>query len=213
MKNKKVYNILLSITTILFLTSLVFVDVSHAQQTGVTPIVTNQSTVFNPFSWSNTEAKIYNPFSWSNTEASWYNPFSWLPGCTNNCSDSKSSSPVVSGTLQGQPSSSNTQAGTSLTYGGTSTGIKGLFDLFQAFLSRGLTLLISLAIVYFVWNVFKYIIAAEEVDKATAKDKIVWGLVAIFVMISIWGLVAILQGTFKIFPSTTGPTINVIPKF
>ena len=81
-------------------------------------------------------------------------------------------------------------------------------------MGRALTLLISLAVVWFIWNVFYYIIAVDEVDKAVAKDKMVWGIVAIFVMISIWGLVAILQNTFRIGPSgPSGDVRQIMPNF
>ena len=94
------------------------------------------------------------------------------------------------------------------------TNVNSLFNLFQSFLGRALTLLISLAVVWFIWNVFYYIIAVDEVDKAVAKDKMVWGIVAIFVMISIWGLVAILQNTFRIGPSgPSGDVKQIMPNF
>ena len=166
---------------------------------------------YNPFSWSNTEATWYNPFSWSNVSSTKadgsanLNPFSYLPGCTTNCADSNK----AGGT---SASTNNNSTAQSLNYRGG--GVGGLFDLSQGFLSRLMVLLISLAVVWFVWNVFHYVIAVDEVDKATAKDKIVWGLIAIFIMVSIWGLVAILQYTFQIFPSSSAPQINnVMPTF
>ena len=144
----------------------------------------------------------------NNIPSKWYNPVSWLPAC-------EDSSGVVSGDLQGQNSNTinnGTPNSTSLTYSGS--GVGGVFDLFQGFLSRALILLISLAVVWFVWNVFHYVIAADEVDKATAKDKMVWGIIAIFVMVSIWGLVAILQSTFKISPGGAPSGLQgIMPRF
>ena len=86
-----------------------------------------------------------------------------------------------------------------------SQGIGGLFSLVGAFLNRAVPLIISLAVVYFIWGVFRYVIAGDEEKKAAARTDMVWGIVGIFVMVSIWGLVAILQSTF----GTSGVTGNI----
>ena len=75
-------------------------------------------------------------------------------------------------------------------------GIGGLFTFTGSLLSRALPLLISLGVVWFVWNVFRYIIVQNEEEKSKAKTQMIWGIVAIFVMVSIWGLVGILINTF-----------------
>lgn len=75
-------------------------------------------------------------------------------------------------------------------------GIGGLFALAKSFLGMAVPLIISLAVVWFIFNVFKYAVAGNEDDKAKAKTQMIWGIVGIFVMVSVWGLVAILQSTF-----------------
>ena len=77
-----------------------------------------------------------------------------------------------------------------------SLGINGLFGLVSGWVSYALPLVISIAIVWFVWNVFRYAVAGDEEQKAKSRTDMVWGIVAIFVMVSIWGLVSILQNTF-----------------
>jgi succinate dehydrogenase/fumarate reductase cytochrome b subunit len=57
-------------------------------------------------------------------------------------------------------------------------------------------LLVSVAVVYFIWNVIRYVIAGEEDKKEAAKTHMVWGIVAIAVIVSVWGLVALLQNVF-----------------
>lgn len=107
---------------------------------------------------------------------------------------------------------SNAETPTTITY--NKQGVGGLFDLVLALLSRAVVLLISIAVVWFIYNVFHYVIAVDEVDKAQAKEKIVWGLIAIFIMVSVWGLVAILQYTFQIFPSSSNPEVGkIMPEF
>lgn len=77
-----------------------------------------------------------------------------------------------------------------------SQGVTGLFTLIGSWLKLALPLLISLAVVWFVWNIFRYMIAGNEDDKKAAKMGMIWGIIGIFVMVSVWGLVGILQSTF-----------------
>ena len=84
-------------------------------------------------------------------------------------------------------------------------GIVGLFNFVSVILNRLVPLIIACAVVYFIWEVFQYTIAGDEVKKKAAKTGIIYGIVGIFVMVSVWGLVAILQSTF----GTGGVTGNI----
>lgn len=84
-------------------------------------------------------------------------------------------------------------------------GIGGLFTFVGAILNRVVPLLIALAVVFFIWQVFMYAVAGDEEKKGAAKTHIIWGIVGIFIMVSIWGLVAILQSTF----GTSGVQENI----
>ncbi len=60
-------------------------------------------------------------------------------------------------------------------------------------------LLIALAIAMFIWGVIQYVLNdAEEAKKAKGKQFMLWGIIAITVIVSIWGLVHILTSTFNI---------------
>lgn len=67
----------------------------------------------------------------------------------------------------------------------------------------------SLAVLFFFWGVAKFIFASGN-GKDEGKKIMVWGVVAIFVMSSVWGIVAFISGTFGIDPATnaTIPTIK-----
>ncbi|MFA6227167.1 MAG: hypothetical protein WC631_01645 [Candidatus Paceibacterota bacterium] len=58
-------------------------------------------------------------------------------------------------------------------------------------------LLVALAVVVFLYGVFKFI-RAEGDDKQSGREFILWGIIGIFVMVSVWGLVSVLQNTFKL---------------
>jgi len=84
-------------------------------------------------------------------------------------------------------------------------GIGGLITLLGSLLQAALPVLISLAVVWFVWNVFRYVIAGSDEEKTKARVNMIWGIVGIFVMVSIWGLVSILANTF----GTQGTTADI----
>ena len=69
-------------------------------------------------------------------------------------------------------------------------------------------MIIAIAVIYFVYNALMYMIAADEERKGEAKSKMIYGIVALFVMVSVWGLVNILKGTFNLDTSTPStPTL------
>lgn len=68
-------------------------------------------------------------------------------------------------------------------------------------------LMFAVAIAAFIWGVLNFFIlgANEEAKRSQGRDFIIWGLVALVVMLSIWGLVTILGDTF-------GLSTNVLPQ-
>ena len=59
-------------------------------------------------------------------------------------------------------------------------------------------LVFALAFIFFIWGVFKYFILGGASDETREEGKkfIVWGIVALAVMVSVWGLVNLLVDTF-----------------
>ncbi len=84
-------------------------------------------------------------------------------------------------------------------------GIMGLFSFAGVILNRLVPLLIGLAVVWFIWNVILYVMSGNEEKKKAAKSGMLWGIIGIFIMVSVWGLVAILQATF----GTSGVQENI----
>ena len=60
-------------------------------------------------------------------------------------------------------------------------------------------ILIAFAVIYIIFNAVRYImVGADKPDERTAMGKtILWGIVGLFVILSIWGLVRILTNTFR----------------
>lgn len=78
--------------------------------------------------------------------------------------------------------------------------IWSLAGLVSALLNAIIPILFSLAVVYFLWGVVKYVISAEADDKEKAKSVVVRGVIGLFVMSSVWGLVAFIGRSVGIDP-------------
>ena len=65
-------------------------------------------------------------------------------------------------------------------------------------------LAISLAVIWIIINVIRYLVAGGEEDRKKGGMAILYGVVALFVVLSIWGLVWILKNTFT-FRQNTAP--------
>ncbi|MDP2788920.1 MAG: hypothetical protein Q8O46_02615 [bacterium] len=71
-------------------------------------------------------------------------------------------------------------------------------------------LIFALAVVMFLWGVVQYVINdGKEEKKEDGKKFMVWGIIALTVMIGVWGLVGILGRTFglntTVLPWVTPP--------
>ncbi|MFZ4499882.1 MAG: pilin [Minisyncoccia bacterium] len=62
-------------------------------------------------------------------------------------------------------------------------------------------LIFTLAFLFFLWNVIRFMNASEKTNKEEAKERMWWGIIALFVMLSVWGIIKILSNTLGITPS------------
>ncbi len=59
-------------------------------------------------------------------------------------------------------------------------------------------LIFAIAFVVFLWGVLRFMMATEPAKKEEGKKMIWWGMVSLFVMVSIWGIIKILSTTLGI---------------
>ena len=71
-------------------------------------------------------------------------------------------------------------------------------------LNAAIGLFITLAIVVFFWGLIMYLAKAGE-EKAKGLSIMFYGVLAIFVMVSIWGIIRLLQSTFSV--TSTSPVV------
>ena len=83
--------------------------------------------------------------------------------------------------------------------GGFLTSLKSLMNLI-------VPILIGIAVIAFLYGVLKFVFnAGNEEARKTGRDVMIWGIVGIVVMVSVWGLVGSLQTTFGLQNGNNGP--------
>jgi uncharacterized membrane protein YuzA (DUF378 family) len=92
------------------------------------------------------------------------------------------------------------------------TNLKSLITYFVGCLLVPLVyIIIGLAVFIFVFGIFKIITSESPEEKQKGRDLMLWGIIGIFVMVSLWGLVNILQGTFTLNNTDINPRQVTIP--
>ncbi len=69
--------------------------------------------------------------------------------------------------------------------------------------------LITLAVVYFIWGVIQYTLSTDEEKKKKARGMIIQGLIGLFVIIAFWGIIRLITNTFGVGPEQINS--NAIP--
>ena len=76
------------------------------------------------------------------------------------------------------------------------SNITGAINQIGSMINILLPIVVALALLFFFWGLAKFILASGDEDaKDEGKRIMIWGVVALFVMASVWGLVALL-GSF-----------------
>ncbi len=74
--------------------------------------------------------------------------------------------------------------------------IGALIGGLQGIVNSLVPLILSIAVILFLWGLLKYVTASGDEDKRTeGRNQMIWGIVILFVMVSVWGLVKILVTT------------------
>lgn len=84
--------------------------------------------------------------------------------------------------------------------------VNSLINTFSGILGAIIPFFMILATVIFLWGVIQYITAGGEEEKIKAgRTYMLWGIIALFIMIAVWGLVNVVANTLGV------GTNNVIP--
>lgn len=74
--------------------------------------------------------------------------------------------------------------------------LRDIITIITDYLSIAIGLIIALAVVTFVFNVYRYFFT--EKDKKEAGAYVLYSVIGFFVILSLWGLVALLTNTFEL---------------
>jgi hypothetical protein len=77
----------------------------------------------------------------------------------------------------------------------TPSNLTTLISFVGDILNRVIPVLIALAVVFFFWGLVKYILNPNHKD---GKKTMIAGLLGLFVMVSIWGIIRLMQNTLGV---------------
>lgn len=78
------------------------------------------------------------------------------------------------------------------------TDFKSFIGIFTDLIALALPIVSGLALLAFLWGLSKFIFNVQGDAKAVAEGKnlMIWGVIALFIMVSVWGLVSFLSNEF-----------------
>ncbi|TAL49576.1 hypothetical protein EPN83_00315 [Patescibacteria group bacterium] len=79
----------------------------------------------------------------------------------------------------------------------------GILNKINAVILNPLILLLfTIALLFFFWGIFQFVSrTGDETKRAEGKKHILWGLVGMFIMFSVFGLIRIILNTLGVTPT------------
>ncbi len=69
-----------------------------------------------------------------------------------------------------------------------------LSKLIEEIVNPTILLMLSVAMVYFLWGVMKFILNMDnETERESGKNHLVWGTVGLVIMFSVWGIIKLIM--------------------
>ncbi len=94
---------------------------------------------------------------------------------------------------------------------GTESTWRNIFVVIRNIAYMAIPVIFALGLIIFLWGLLMFLRAAGDENAADeGKRRIIWGVVIMFVMIAVWGLVGILSQLSGIQPGIT-PTLPNVP--
>jgi ribose/xylose/arabinose/galactoside ABC-type transport system permease subunit len=83
----------------------------------------------------------------------------------------------------------------------TSTTLEDIIGLFGDLIGVITPIVVSLALLYFFWGLAEYIRKSDSEEvKSEGKTRMLWGVIAIAVMVSIFGIITLMSSTLGFTP-------------
>lgn len=82
--------------------------------------------------------------------------------------------------------------------------LDSVLDTMGSLIGTATPIVVALALLFFFYGLAKYILnSSDEEKKDEGKSIMIWGIIALFIMVSVWGLVNILANTFEVNNNST----------
>lgn len=89
-------------------------------------------------------------------------------------------------------------------------GIESLVNALGDIVNLLIPIAVAVAVLLFFWGLATFIFASGDSEaQATGKQKMIWGVIALFVIVSIWGIVGFLGNLLGIDQGGTAPVPGV----
>ena len=87
-------------------------------------------------------------------------------------------------------------------------------DTIMGLITKLIPIVIGASVLLFLFGILRFVFASSEVDKKKARDFMILGIVALAVMVSVWGLVRFLQSSFGLERSNqVAPEPPIVPTY
>ncbi len=74
----------------------------------------------------------------------------------------------------------------------------GILSTVGQLIGAATPIVVALALVFFFWGLAMFILSSGDEKKKEAISVMIYGIIALFVMVSIWGIINVLQTTFNV---------------
>lgn len=84
-----------------------------------------------------------------------------------------------------------------------SDGLVGFLETVGDIMGMLVPIFLGLALIYFIYGLAEYIlVSGEESEKEKGRTRMIWGTIAMFVIVSVWGIVKLIQETVGVTDKT-----------
>lgn len=89
--------------------------------------------------------------------------------------------------------------------------LTGVIEVIGNLINMLTPLVVALALLFFFWGLATFILAAgDDNGKKKGKAIMVWGVIALFIMVSVWGIINVVRDTFQLQNTQINiPTVDV----
>lgn len=69
----------------------------------------------------------------------------------------------------------------------------------QRIINLAIPIAVSLALLYFIWGLAKFVLkSGDEGAQEEGKNKMIWGILSLFIIVSVWGITGFLARIFGV---------------